>query len=57
MKNTTQQLVKRKWTGPVEKSGKFPFGLNGLSGHNLRYKYVLKVVPDSLAYVQKCFIF
>ena len=23
MKNTTQQTLKRKWTGPIDKNGKF----------------------------------
>ena len=30
MKNATQQPLKQKWTGPIDKSGKFTFGLNGL---------------------------
>ena len=29
MKNTTQQPLKQKWTGPIDNSGKF-HGLNGL---------------------------
>ena len=30
MKNTTQQLLKRKWAGPIDEL-EIPFHLNGLS--------------------------
>ena len=31
MKNTTQQPLKRKWTGPIYKEWEIPLGLNGLT--------------------------
>ena len=45
-KKNTQQLLKHIWTGPIDKSGKFNFGLIGLNIIFLVCKFLLGGFKD-----------